>query len=86
MIDSEERSKRRTSTKQEIIVKSFQGFSSPKQEKIYFEFVMRANELLQAEILVRRLGNIADFDRESWEVKIIKVYKALTVMEKHKMS
>ena len=47
---------------------------------------MRANELLQAEILVRRLGNIADFDKESWETKIIKVYKALTVMEKHKVN
>ena len=41
-------------------------------------------ELLQAEILVRRLGNIADFDKESWEKKIVKVFKALNVMEKHK--
>ena len=47
---------------------------------------MRAIELLQAEILVRRLGTIADFDNDSWERKIVKIFKALNVMERHKMS
>ena len=41
-------------------------------------------ELLQAEILVRRLGTISDFDNDSWEKKIVKIFKALKVMEKHK--
>ena len=43
-------------------------------------------ELLQAEILVRRLGTINDFDNDSWEKKIIKVFKALSVMERHKLN
>lgn len=42
--------------------------------------------MLQAEILVRRLGNIADFDNDSWEYKMIKLFKALTVMERHKLN
>ena len=41
---------------------SMQGFKTEKQEKIYFQFVTRALELLQAEILLRQLGNTADFD------------------------
>jgi len=44
--------------------KSFQGFESVKQENIYFKFVFRVIELLQAEILVRRLGTLEDFDND----------------------
>lgn len=47
-------------------------------------FVVRAIELLQAEILVRRLGNSTHFDNESWEKKIVKIFKALGIMERHK--
>ena len=47
---------------------------------------MKAIELLQAEILVRRLGTISDFDNESWETKIVKTFKALSVMERHKLN
>ena len=63
---------------------SRQGFKAPKQEKMYFQFVMRAVELLQAEILLRRLGTTEEFDQEGWERKILKIYKALTMMETHK--
>ena len=62
---------------------SMQGFRTPKQERIYFQFVTRALELLQAEILLRRLGT-QDFDQEGWEKKVVKIYKALQMMEKHK--
>ena len=63
---------------------SMQGFRTPKQERIYFQFVTRALELLQAEILLRQLGNTAEFDQIAWEKKILKVFKALKMMEKHK--
>lgn len=53
---------------------------------MYFQFVLRAIELLQAEILVRRLGSIADFDNEAWEKKVIKLFKALNVMERQKLN
>jgi len=62
----------------------FQGFDTSKQENIYFTFVVRVIELLQAEILVRRLGTTDDFDNDSWEKKIVKIFKALNVMERHK--
>ena len=65
---------------------SFQGFDDHRQEDVYFKFVVRAIELLQAEILVRRLGNISDFDNDLWEKKIVKIFKALKVMERQKMS
>ena len=45
---------------------------------------MRVIELLQAEILVRRLGSSADFDNDSWERKVVKIYKALSLMERYK--
>ena len=48
--------------------------------------MLRAIELLQAEILVRRLGTISDFDNDSWEAKIVKIFKALNVMERHKLN
>ena len=64
--------------------KSVQGFDSVKQENIYFKFVVRVIELLQAEILVRRLGTAEDFDNDSWEKKILKIFKALSIMEQHK--
>ena len=47
---------------------------------------MRAIELLQAEILVRKIGTISDFDHEAWEIKLIKIFKALSVMERHKLN
>jgi len=64
---------------------SYQGFKVPKQEKIYFTFVVRLIELLQAEILVRRIGNIDNFDINSWEKKVVKIFRALSVMERHKL-
>ena len=48
--------------------------------------MLRTIELLQAEILVRRLGTIADFDNETWEKKVIKLFKALNVMERQKLN
>ena len=45
----------------------------------------RAVELLQAEIVLRSLGTTADFDQEGWEKKIVKIYRALALMEKHKV-
>ena len=35
---------------------------------------------------MRRLGTIADFDNDSWERKIVKIFKALNVMERHKQA
>ena len=48
--------------------------------------MQRAIELLQAEILVRRLGGeaAAEFDQDAWEKKLLKINNALRVMEKHK--
>ena len=42
--------------------------------------------MLQAEILVHRLGTFTEFDNESWEHKMVKLYKALNVMERHKLN
>jgi len=35
---------------------------------------------------VRRLGNLGDFDNDAWEKKILKIMKALILMERHKAS
>ena len=64
-----------------MMLASLQGFKARKQEKIYFQFVIKVVELLQAEILLRRFGTGEDFDQEGWEKKIVKIYKALLMME-----
>ena len=63
---------------------TFFGFTSKEQESVYIKFLFRAIELLQAEILVRRTGLNLEFNNESWEKKVIKIFKAMNVMEKHK--
>ena len=64
----------------------FGGFMSGKQERMYSEFVYKALELMQDEILYRRLGSdiMSEFKPEKWERKLTKLFKALSMMERYK--
>ena len=55
---------------------------------MYHEFVAKALELLQDEILYRRLGSdiMSDFHPDKWEKKLVKLYKALNMMERYKQA
>ncbi len=63
----------------------YNGFANPKQFLMYIKFAGKALELMQQEIMQRKLGtSIIEFDETTWQKKMVKVFKALQLMERHK--
>ena len=52
---------------------------------MYIKFAGKALELMQQEIMQRKLGtSVIEFDELTWQKKLVKVFKALQLMERHK--
>ena len=62
---------------------SFNGFDNEKQQITYEKFVSKALQIFSSEIIQRKKG---DPDDQAFEKKVVKLYKALRVMEKSKRS
>ena len=63
------------------------GFASKQQESTYNKFVMKAFEVFSEHVMLKYTQNISSLnhlDESGFEKKIVKIYKALKLMEQAK--
>lgn len=58
------------------------GFQSEKQLDTYLKFLERAFDVVQQEVIARMTGHHFNYDK--WEKQVIKLHKAMSMMEKFK--